>query len=485
MFGDNWKDSNWLEIVAIPLATAIMRVAWVYPLLAILTSTGFSGSVGVRVPAWLLVALSFGATLLAHLAGDTVEGMAVVVLTGLMACISVVMSVFPPTEGLGNWFSDLIQQSLYWEQSLPPAPVIFVVMGLLWWRGMATRDMDHAKLTISFASGAFMMVVLLALTRILPPLLAPSLLTTAMLVYVVSGLATLALAGASHALSRNAYGGALQLSRHWFVAVVVVIGGVLLLGWVLGRIIAPDSITSLLDLLGPIWRLLGQVVYYLFYPIIYLLFLLLQPLFDWFQSLFDEQGRTPTPTPPVQETLEPLQEVAREISPALDYSLRGVVAVAVVLFLVFLFLRVLRKRNPKKKLGIVETRERILTWGLLREQIGNLLANARRIVPPPLFAPLAGAFDDPRRVIREAYRRFLSLAIKRGRPRAESETPFSYRQRLLDLAPGHEKAVETLTDAYVAARYDHDPPTAEQAAAAKAAMDEIEGAAPVPETSSA
>ena len=485
MLGDVLKKSNWLDAIAIPFTTALMRVAWVYPFLLILTEPAISGSTGIYIPAWLLFALSFGSTLLASLASESREGYLVAILTGFSACFAVLLVAFPPSEGLVAWFSWLGQRLVHWENSLPAPAVLFIATGLLWWRGMATRAMEHTQFTLSFATGGFMMVVLLLLTRILPPVMPGATLVASMLVYLVAGLATLALAGASQALKRNAYqsGVSLQLSRHWLLAVGVVIGGVLVIGWLLGLLVVPESVLAVMAWLKPIWRLLGQIVYYLLYPIIYLLFLLLQPLLDWFQSLFNQEQPTVTPTPMPQETLEPLEEIAREIPVAVNYSLRGIIAVAIIALFVFLFIRALRKYKPRRRPEIEETRERILTWDLLREQIASLLANARRVMPPPLFYPLVGEISDPRRVIREAYRRLLTLALKRGKPRAERDTPNAYRGKLVEIAPGHESAIQTITDAYVAARYNEEPPTTEQAAAASRAIEEIE--ADLPETGAA
>ena len=480
MFGDVWKQSNWLDAIAIPFTTAMMRVAWVYPFLLILTEPAISGSTGIHIPAWLLFVLSFGSTLLANLASESREGYLVAILTGFSACFAVLLVTFPPSEGLFAWFSWLGQRLVRWENSLPAPAVLFVATGLLWWRGMATRVMEHTQFTLSFATGGFMMVVLLLLTRILPPVMPGATLVASMLVYLVAGLGTLALAGASQALRRNAYqsGISLQLSRHWLLAVAVVIGGVLVIGWLLGLLVVPESVLAVMAWLKPIWRLLGRIVYYLLYPIIYLLFLLLQPLFDWFQGLFSEEQATVTPTPVPQETLEPLEEMAREIPPAVNYSLRGVIAVAIIALFVFLFIRALRKYKPRRRPQIEETRERILTWDLLRDQISSLLRNARRVLPPPLFYPLVGEITDPRRVIREAYRRLLTLALRRGTPRAERDTPYAYRDKLAEIAPGHEAAIQTITDAYVTARYNEELPTIEQAADATRAIEEIESGVP-------
>lgn len=477
MFGGDWRLLDWIERVAIPFATALMRVAWVYPYIVIATNPTISGSEAVRLPAWLFFALTFGATLLAHLASESREGRVIAILTGIMACLTVIFVAVPPTAGLGGWFSQLVNDILYWQQTLPAPVVLLVVTALLWWRGLATYRMEHEDFALSFLTGAVMMIVLLGLNVILPPILSGGVLAGSMLVFLVAGLSTLAMAGALQHMSRNTEntGITLNLSKQWLLAVISVIGVVLLLGWALGFLIAPDSIRDAIAWLNPVWRLLGRIVYYILYPFIYLIFLLLQPLLNWFEGRFQARPEEGMPTPPPAETFEPTDVVPTEIPPFLDFSLRGLVAVAIIGVFLMLFIRVVQQYQPKRKLLIVEDRERIWSWDLMKEQIGSILGNLRQ-TRTPLFGPLAGALGDPRRMIREAYRKLLALAVEKGFARAKRDTPHAFEQRLAEMAPAARDEVKALTDAYVAARYDATPPTAEQAQEAEQAWQRIQDA---------
>jgi hypothetical protein len=479
MFGDIWKRSTWIRTVALPFTVALMRISWMYPYIRIATSPAFSGSQSVRLPAWLFFAFAFGSALLAHLASEYPEGYLVAILTGFVAGFTVLWIALPPEGmGLGGWFSAIIEQSLYWENTLPAPVVLLVATAIIWWRGLATHNMDYTDFVLSFSVGVIMMIVLLLISRALPPAFSSGTLVTAVLVFLISGLATLALSGALQALrqSANETGISLNLSRHWLLAVVSVLGAILLLGAVLGLLIAPESVKDALAWLRPLWRLLGQIVYYILYPIIYLLFLLLAPILDWFEGRYQPRPQETGPSPVPTETLEPVERVPTELPPALDYSLRGVVAVAAVAFFVMLFVKVLQQRGKSSaRPEVTEDRERIWSWDLMKEQIGSLIDNARRNRPQPLFGPLMGTMD-PRRVIREAYRRLIALAIDRGHPRAERDTPYTYQAKLETLVPGREGAIRTLTDAYVAARYDETPPSQTQAEAAQEALEDIEEA---------
>ena len=176
------------------------------------------------------------------------------------------------------------------------------------------------------------------------------------------------------------------------------------------------------------------------------------------------------------ETLEPVERAIREMPEALDFSLRAVLLVAAVLIFVWLVVRTLRRISPAKKPEIDESREGVWSWGLMRDQLASLFRRARQAAPIPLFWPFAGNLADPRLIIREAYRRLLTLAVERGKPRAQRETPYTYLNKLGELAPENRQDLRTLTDAYVAARYDPAPPSAEQAQAATEALEKVRAA---------
>ena len=478
MLGGAWQKSNWLDILALPFAAAVMRVAWVYPLLAIMTSSAIAGTTAVLVPAWLLLAFAFGSTVLAHLASDTPEGYIIVILSGFAACLTMLLVAYPlGGMSLGSWISGLGSRILYWNNNLPAPAILLIATALLWWRGMATRNMDHTALTASFATGGVMMIIVLGLLRIFPPALSDGRIFVSVVMFLMAGLATLALAGASQAMKRSERdtGMAVHLSRHWLLAVAAVIGAVLVVGWLISLVVAPEGVRQVLDWLRPVWQLLGTIVYYILYPFIYLIFLLLGPLLDWFEGR-QQRPQEGEPSAEATETLEAIEQVAREIPPALDFSLRAVLLVAAVLLFIWLVVRTLRRISPGRKPELDESREGIWSWGLMRDQLASLLRRARQAAPIPLFWPFSGNLADPRLVIREAYRRLLALAVERGKPRARRDTPYAYLDKLGELAPENREDLRALTDAYVAARYDPAPPSSEQARAAEEALQRVRAA---------
>jgi hypothetical protein len=297
-----------------------------------------------------------------------------------------------------------------------------------------------------------------------------------MLEFIIFGLITLALGGASGALRQSSIetGVAVQVSRYWLIAVLVVISGILLLGWLISSLIAPDAVRHMLSLLDPLWRLLGQILYYILLPFIYLLFKLLEPLMRWFESLYRPQEAQPQPIPtPDQDDLEKIEQTVRNLPPGLDVALRIILALGIVLMIVTVFLIAMRRRKTRLTSGIVEARESVWSWDLMKEQLASLLRRPRRDASPPPFLPLLGDAVDPRLAIRAAYQNLLALALEKGYPRASAETPYSYIRKLLTLVPDQEQTLRTITDAYVVARYSQQPPSSAQATAAWEAVEQI------------
>ena len=90
--------------------------------------------------------------------------------------------------------------------------------------------------------------------------------------------------------------------------------------------------------------------------------------------------------------------------------------------------------------------------------------------------PLAGLRDDPRWQHTVAIRELYAQLLKRGegaeRPRADAQTPDEYAPVVGATAP--PPSVDALTARYDTARYSERPATAEDAAAARRAWEEIE-----------
>jgi len=364
---------------------------------------------------------------------------------------------------------------VYWGDALPGPLVLLIAGVLLWWRGMATPSMGHDALVRAFLTGTAVIVLLLLRNQLIGDLLPARELVISLLTFVVSALLTLALVGASDAIQQGGAeaGISLPVSRYWLVAVVIVIAAILVGAWLISALIAPDALRQLIALLRPVWNVLGQILYYILLPFIYILFWLLGPLLRLFEGLGQEQVPEPVVTPEPEEELEEIERVVHELPPQLDAILRIVLAVAIVVFVVWLITLALRRRQPNRHAEVLESRESVFSWDLLRDQIRSLFRRARPAPAPPFFVPL-GNTDDPRLAIRAAYQRLLALAIEQGLPRLRAQTPSADLVQLSERWPEQHDALRLVTENYIIARYRPDPPTMAQAEATTQAVERIQ-----------
>jgi hypothetical protein len=296
-----------------------------------------------------------------------------------------------------------------------------------------------------------------------------------LLLFLASGLATLALMSVSTTLreQERLTGIRLQIDRYWLMIMLAVVCTVLLLGLIVGQIIAPTAILRLLSLLKPVWWLVRQVLLYAIMIFAYLFFSLLEPL------LAEMQSRPARPanaflSPMAPENMEDLARESAEIPPIFTTIMQIVLILGLfgVIALVFYIAARRQERRVLKPDEIVETRESVLSSELLQEQLKGFFDGLRRLRKPPVFAEL-GPPGDPRRAVREMYQEVLAQAIRLDTPRKKEQTPETYGSTLIDLCSGQEAAIRTLTRVYVIARYGVHPPTPAQVDAAQGAFQAI------------
>jgi hypothetical protein len=430
---------------------------------------------------------------------------------------------------------------------VPVPFVVGLATTFLWWRGVRIASEEHTETIGSFAAGVTALIGLFLLSRVLPSELgqtpsrslenlatvfAPMVFMGACLVAVVfvfasrvlgelsmvitqlaitigvlalalvlpvgpqseslgawsllfiaSGLTTLALNGVLHTLRDQAQktGIVLRVDRYWAMTVAGVVAVVLIAGLIIGQIISPGMIAQVFGWLRPIWAALGRILMFLIFVLAYLFFGLLGPLLEGFGR---GEGRTEVRTFESPVRLEDLEDLARDpvqIPPIIGQIVRIALIVGAVALLVWFFVRAVRRRSDgeEKEDEVLETRETILSLDLLRSQLDGLLSGLRRQRAPPLFVELDPA-QDPRQLVRELYQKVLARAVELDLPRRREQTPARYQRSLLYLCSSESehvrRAVEILTAVYEVARYGVDPPTADQVQDAQDAFAQIEAA---------
>jgi hypothetical protein len=303
------------------------------------------------------------------------------------------------------------------------------------------------------------------------------------LLFIASGLTTLALSGVLHTLQSQAQktGIVLRIDRYWAATVVSVVVVVLVGGLIIGQIVSPGMIAQAFGWLRPIWRALGRVLMLLIFILAYLFFGLLGPLFSGLRNGERQTEARPFQSPVQLEDLDQLVRDPLQIPPIFGHIVRITLIVSAVALLVWFFIRAVRRRvdAEERQDEVLENRESILSVDLLRSQLDGLLNGLRRRRAPPLFVDL-GPDQDTRRVVRELYQRVLARAVELDTPRRRGQTPTGYQRSLIYLCSSESeqvrKAVETLTGAYEVARYGVEPPTTAQVEAAQEAYAQIDAA---------
>jgi hypothetical protein len=276
------------------------------------------------------------------------------------------------------------------------------------------------------------------------------------------------------------------VDRHWIATVTGVVAIVLVLGMLLGTLIAPGTIAQAFGWLRPIWNTLMQLLMMLIYILAYLFFGLFEPLLENIRPRASEQGPRPFESPLEPVNLEELARNPVEIPPIFGQIVQTMLVVGGIALVVWFFVRAVRKRKQEATLQdeVFETRETILTLDLIRDQMQGLFDGLRGSRSPPVFVE-PGERGDPRRTIRELYQAVLARGIANKAPREREQTPARYEQSLGYIYSGQQadakderqafvkRAIAALTRAYEGARYGRQPPTLEQVQAAQEAFAQL------------
>jgi uncharacterized protein DUF4129 len=370
--------------------------------------------------------------------------------------------------------TDVPAQSDFWQNLGPglvplfllsiPAAIVFSIFGSTF--GEWANTAGEVSLVIG----------ILLLNLIMPFGPSPRHLVGWLVLFLASGLAALALMSVSSTLreQERLTGIRLKIDRYWVMIMMSVVCAILLVGVVIGQLVAPSIFLRVLALLRPVWWLVRQVLLYIVMIFAYLFFSLLEPLLAGLQ---DRPVRAPNTfmSPIEAESMGELAQETAGLSPAFILFLQIVLALGALSVIALLFYLAVRKRQTRPPVldEVVETRETILSMNLIQKQLQGLLDGLRRRRRESLFDTL-GPAGDPRRRIREMYQQVLAQAIHVGTPREKGQTPQKYGTTLSGLCPEEESSIHTLTQAYVAARYGTEPPTESQAQAASSASERIQ-----------
>jgi hypothetical protein len=489
------KRINWIETLLLPCAVAILNTAtlslwlkWLIrqgqedrpapllsPLLMLLVIVA-----GAFITRFTLNRLGPAAHPIPLLPGDPgPQARRIVVVSGFIA---IVLTLWL-TYGWQFPFAYL-RGLLLWGHFISPELITLLAAGYLWWRGLSLglSRIPYDDLERAFYGGIVSLALVLGFNRYYP-FLAPSEIILPVIAFFGAGLSALALASFERARRQHseATGAWLNFNRHWLVTVGGVIVAILVGGFALLALVAPETVARLRVFIAPLIDFLNPGVRILLGFVLVLLVIIVTPIFmlaEWLANRLLQNFKFPQlPTLPggfAQNVQQLLDRIFR--SPAFQISSRSLTVGLVLLFFALLFALAIRHFFKMASKDLDETRESVLSRELLLNQLRNLFARPKLARPPapgPPYLPLAGAPDDPRLIARRAYQAMLEWAAHRGFARLAGQTPQRYSEILSQAVPQGKEMLTTITNAYIPARYASAPPSLSKAQQAQAAAEQL------------
>ncbi|NLD72706.1 MAG: DUF4129 domain-containing protein [Chloroflexi bacterium] len=430
----------------------------------------------VRFPAWLVLALLFGANLAVRRLSAHPRGARLGMLLGLAAVLVAVayafrLDVTRPTE----WAAAIAAQAPL-SRGIPAVVVVVIGAAAIWWRGMTAVWHDYGELFGGFVIGLSVLGFLMLFAGHAAWERRGMNIWVSAGAFVLSALVALALMAVYEMLSWERFRGrgGPTLSRHWVTATGSILVGILAVGWTGGLLVATDLPSRVGRALEPVGDVLERGVEYLLLGTGYVAFELLGGLMDILRRTLGRllalligflRGWVGGGAEAVGEAAERSGLGEQGVRLAFWVLLVGLIAA----FFYYAFRRYARTYVE----GEIDRRESIWSQALIVQQIRSFFRGLRRSAGATPFMAL-GDVEEARRAIRRLYRRMLVRMGGAGRARPPNLTPRAYERTVQDLVPGERQALHTLTDAYMVARYSPDPPTEEQVQEADRALQRIE-----------
>jgi len=467
----------WLEGGVIPLASALMRVAWIAPLVRFALENDAVTPPGARFPAWLVLGLLLGANLSVRWLGRNARGARLATVIGLGAVLGSVTYAFRlDASNLAAWLTDLIASQTTLARGIPAAVIVVVAASAIWWRGMTAVWHDYRELFTGFVVGLSVLGFLMLFAGHAAWERRGMNIWVTAGGFVLSALVSLALMAVYEMLSWERFRGrgGPTLSRHWVTVIAVVLVAVLAVGWTGSMLAASDLPGQTAEALRPVGRVLERGLEYLILATGYLAFEVFGGLMDLLRRVLGRlfglligilRGW-------VGGGVEAVGEAA-ERSGLGEQGVRVLFWVILVGLIAAFFYYAFRRYARTYTEGEIDKRESIWSRALIVQQIRSLFRGLRRRAGVTPFLAL-GDVEEARRTIRRLYRQMLVRMTTAGRSRPPNLTPRAYERTVQDLVPGERQALRTLTDAYMLARYSPDAPTEEQVREADRALHRIE-----------
>jgi hypothetical protein len=503
-----WMHWNWLDRTWLPLLLVVVRLCWLWPWLALLQRIlAPSHTASLLAPGWL-IGLPMLSLTLSHLAPahelptpkaaampkttmPTWARIGIAVAGALVITLALWWQLYRDEYPLWDWrwLRALGFSLIHWPLNEAPASgLILLALVYLWLRGMldAAKPMAHDDIWGTILTGVAALVAYLLLAQALGQPLVVSLGNLVVLLFA-AGMMALALSslkitiGLDYALGlgQRRMARTPQTSRDWLASVTVVIGVLLGIGVGFALLVAPEQVAQLLAMvnraLGLVWWLIGLIlvaISYVIFMAVYYILLFLQPLIERLMALLAAvELFMPLEQPEATPTPEVVPFSPEQIPDAYRWLALALFALAVLV----IFALVLRKLQSAAAEPLDETRESILSVGLLQDQLSKWWHK--------LFGRLAGQLAaffslegeaETRRLIRQSYQGLLMAASALGQAHLRGQTPTEFGDQLVGRLPPASEPLTTMTHRYNQARYAPDAPSQQDATEVQQAWQDVQ-----------
>lgn len=475
MPGRNWPGWNWLDNLALPLASAMMLTAWVVPVVNAVLAIVLVHPTGLTLPAWLPLLLLLGGSRLGRFVAASRRWRWAAGVGGLLVAVAT-----PAVSLPGATPQILYHQALDWSTGLPAVWLLFATGLGLWLRAVSIDWAEAATLRKGFLTGLIALALLAAAF--------PGSLAGWPLLFALSSLSGFALASFldTRQESQRLTGMAQAPSRYWLTITAASVLILLVAAWATSLVLGPSHVRWLLQGLTWLLRLLVTLLYYPVLAIAYVVFAVFGPLVNWLHGLPADQVRPQTEAPDLAKQLQELPSKTQSIGVAGPWLQAGLI-LATLILAALISIALARRWYVRTADGVYEDRRLEWSWELMRGQLRQWLAARSRRRRRERFLPLDE--DDRERIqVRLAYRHLLERAAEAGAPRQPGQTPEAYQVALSARWPAATEPLAVLTQAYVQARYSPgklDSALVAEAVAAAGELQERLAQAPADDTSAA
>jgi hypothetical protein len=359
-----------------------------------------------------------------------------------------------------------------------PAWAMLPVAIYLWYQGTVavTDGTEYSRLFSGFTVKGLIAVggiVMLVVSRGAADPRAQLLLYWSVILLFAAGLLSLIVARDQVLLSGQARTGD-QGERRFRTSPIVggIIFGLLLLTIAASYVLSPERLAALG---GSVFSAVAAALSWVadvVLLVVYRWMMMLSPLMTWLINWIMAQAqKNPQKPPEVTDGDDGDLPTGQELK---DFTfLAPYVKIALVVAGITILAIMLYRFSRRERKNWQEGEEEVVSLGFWQNLLGDLKALfARPGDRQAGKAEAAGELLDPRDP-RMLFRLLQAWGASLGRPRAQSETPASYRLALASREPVREPQIRAITDAYNQARYGSRPPASATVDEAVAAAEEL------------